>query len=520
MSEENPSGNFSESRRDFLRGLGVTVGGAAIGGGGIGTAFGQGAIPSGYTFHRVLTMLPPFLHPIIPPPYGITNITPGVFLGSFNSPGSDPGQSVIFFHGTLKDGDLPAVFRMVLRFRGHAQPTIETVEGFLSVGGEIRDIEGVPDDQLPLKVNHIGAGSGNVHGNYATSIIAEDPAGLNPDGSLSLRSLPGIYLFRSDTKKWESIARCGDPSPDGAQYGGIMGDVVLHDDNSVTLVAATTKSPSGEQKTAGRGISGFIGSQILAHVDRRGRGDVLLQTGDMLPRTHAMIESFGLIDAVKGRNFIAQVNARRIDVLGSRPGTAVVRGRVKSTGNNRMDGVELLSASPHLLPNSMLNDNSLLVGESILGPRIGRAGRAAVVTHDPRFSTGVGELEKHRLTTIQPGGERSLIVRAGDSVGPRVVGALSAPVVSSETDLTYEAEVLDDGSSRLLVSEGNNSRIILRSGDSLDGGIVTDIHHGYHSAQVDVNGRLALVVELLGDPNGDPTNSLNIVTALVVGIPA
>jgi len=519
MSEENPSDNFSESRRDFLRGVGVTVGGAAIGGGGIGSAFGQGAIPSGYTFHRVL-LIPPQHHPFVPSPYGIANLTPGVFLGSFNSPGSDPGQSVIFFHATSKNGNLPSVFRMVLRFNGHAQPTIETVEGFLSVGGEIRDIEGVPADQLPLKVSHIGVGSGNVHGNYATSIIAEDPGGLNPDGSLSLKNLPGVYLFHSETKKWENVARCGDPSPDGAQYGGIMRDVVLNDDNSVTLVAATTKSPSGEQKTAGRGISSFIGSQILAHVDRRGQGDVLLQTGDMLPRTHAMIESFGLIDVAKGRNFIAQVNARRVDILNPLPGTAVVRGRVKFTGNNRMDGVELLSASPHLLPNSMLNDDSLLVGESILGPRIGRAGRAAVVTHDPRFSIGVGELERHRLTTIQPGGQRSLIVRAGDSVGPRVVGALSAPVVSSETDLTYEAEVLDDGSSQLLVSEGNNSQIILRSGDSLGGGIVTDIHHGYHSAQVDVNGRLAFVVELLGDPNADPTNPFHIFTALVVGIPA
>lgn len=518
MGEEKPSGEFSVSRRDFLRGLGVTVGGATIGGARGYDAYGQGVIPRDYTFYPVL-FTNPALNPLLP--WDVGSLTPGVFLGSFNSPGNDPNLSTIFYHGTSKSNHAPTVYQMLLRFNPSSSPTILGITRILWRDDRLAYIRGVPQDQLPLQVSRIGTGSGNALGNYATSILAEDTGELNPDGSLSLKSLPGVYLFVSETKVWEKVVRCGDPSPDGAQYGGIMGDVVLNDDNSVTMVAATTKNPFEEQQTASHGASGVVGSQVLVHVDRRRPGEVLLQTGDMLPRTNAMIESFGLIDVVKGRNFIAQVNARRIDILNSRPGSAVVRGRVNFTGKNRMDGVELLSASSNLLPESMLNDGSLLVGESILGPRIGRAGLAAVIIHDPRFSDSIGELEKHHLTAIQPGGQRSVIVRAGDAFGPRVVGALSAPVVSSEAGLTYITEILDDGSSQLVVSDNmENSQVILRSGDFVSGSMVTDINQGYHPAQVDVNGRLAFTVELLRDTGLDPNNPDNILTALVIGVPA
>ena len=45
-----------DSRREFLRKLGTTVGGAALtGGGAVGPLFGQSPLPSGYKFYRVLT---------------------------------------------------------------------------------------------------------------------------------------------------------------------------------------------------------------------------------------------------------------------------------------------------------------------------------------------------------------------------------------------------------------------------------------------------------------------------------
>lgn len=517
MSDKKQPEQLDLSRRDFLQALGMALGGVVIGGGTFGTAYGQGGgIPSGYTFYRVLTVGTSNANE-----QDVGGITPGVMVGSFNSAGNDPNLGSIFFHGSSKKTGDPCVFRMLLSWTS-GRPVFEGLELFLYRNQQLDFIDGVPAEQLPLIVSRIGTGSANAQGNYATTLGAEDTGETSPDGSISLNSLPGVFLYASETKTWRNVARCGDTSPDGGKYGGIMGDVVLHDDNSVTFVAATTDAPSitGLASATGLRTPRFAGSHALVHMDESGQASVLLKTGDMLPRTNAMVESFGLIDVVKGRDFVAQVNARRVDIVNPRIGTAIVQGRIGIVKKRRTDGVTMLAASHHVLPESMQKDDSVIVGESIIGPRIGWRGLAAVVTHDPFFDAAIGELEKHCLSTVLPGGRRTLIVRAGDAHGPRVVSALSAPVVSSEAEITYVAELLDDGTTQLVVTDGHNRQIILQSGELIGGASVTEINHGYHPAQVDVGGRLAFGAEFLKNPNGDPHDPGNVETSLVVGIPA
>ncbi|AXC11915.1 hypothetical protein ACPOL_2599 [Acidisarcina polymorpha] len=515
MSEEERGDEFSVSRRNFLRGLGTALGGVALGGGAVGAAFGQGGIPSGYTFYRLITVGNTYANQ-----NDIGGITPAVMLGSVNSVEGDPSAGVVFFHGTSKATSEPTVFRQIVSYRG-GTPSPNGIDVLLTHGSTLTSIEGVPPEQLPLLVSNIGTGSGNASGNYATTIAAEDTGENSEDGSMSLKSLPGVYLYTFATKSWKKVVRFGDPSPDGGKYGGIFGDVVLNDDDSVTLVAATTEPPAGTSysASASRTRRAFAGSHALVQVKDSSRSVVLLKSGDMLPGTHAMIESFGLIDVSKGRHFIAQVGARRADILGAKPGTAVVQGRLDFRGNNRGEGLRLHAASPHLLHERMLKTDSVILGESIIGPRIGVRGLAALVTHDPVFASGIGELEKQRFTTISNAG-RDLIVRAGDGRGTRHVAALSAPVVSTEVGISYVAELLEDGSTQLIVTDGTTKTVILRSGDLIEGASVTEINHGYHPAQVDVSGRLAFAAEFLKDPNGDPNNEHNIETSLVIGIPA
>jgi hypothetical protein len=515
VSERERGDEFSVSRRDFLRGLGTALGGVAIGGGSVNTAFGQGGIPNGYTFYRLVT---------IGSIYAINNdiggLTPAVMLGSVNSIEGDPSAGVIFFHGKSKTTGEPTVYRQIVSYRDGKPPLPNGIDVLLTHGSTLTNIEGVPSDQLPLLVSTIGTGSGNASGNYATTIAAEDTGEDSEDGSMSLKSLPGAYLYTFQTKSWKKVIRFGDDSPDGGKYGGIFGDVVLNDDNSVTLVAATTAPPSGTTYSASSSRTpAFAGSHALIQVDDSCKSVLLLKSGDMLPGTRAMIESFGLIDVAKGTHFIAQVGARRADILDARPGTAVIQGRIGFTGANRTNGLKLHAASPHLLPESMLKNDTVILGESIIGPRIGVRGLAALVTHDPVFGVSIGELERQRFTTISNTG-RDLIVRAGDARGPRTVGALSAPVVSTEVGISYVAELLEDGSTQLIVTDGTTKTVILRSGDLIEGAKVTEINHGYHPAQVDVHGRLAFAAEFLKNPNGDPTNPNNIETSLVVGIPA
>jgi hypothetical protein len=515
VSEEEGTDEFSTSRRNFLRGLGTALGGVAIGGGTAGVAFGQGGIPSGYTFYRFITVGDVFANT-----NRIGGITPAVMLGSVNSAGGDPSSGVMFFHGKQMPTGDPAVYRVLLQYPGGKPPLPIGIDVLLSQGGSLSSIDGVPDDQLPLLVSNIGTGSGNAVGNYATTISAEDTGEGSQDGSMSLKSLPGAYLYTHATKSWKKVVRFGDESTEGGKYGGIFGDIVLNDDNSVVLVAATTDPPSSLSSSSSRSRTpAFAGSHVVVNVDDSGGSTLLLKSGDMLPGTNAMIEGFGLIDVSRGRHFIAQVIARRADILDAPPGNAVVQGRVGLAGQNRTDGMTLLAASSHLLPEALLKTDSVILGESIIGPRIGARGLAALVTHNPVFAAGTAELERQRFTTISGTG-RNLIVRAGDSRGPRSVAALGAPVVSSEVAISYVAELLEDGSTQLVVTDGTTRQVILRSGDSIQGSTVTEINHGYHPAQVDVFGRLAFAAEFFKNANGNPNDPTNIETSIIIGIPA
>jgi hypothetical protein len=514
VSEEERADEFSVSRRNFLRGLGTALGGVAIGGGTAGIAFGQGGIPSGYTFYRFITVGDEFANI-----NSIGGITPAVMLGSVNSAVGDPSSGVMFFHGKQKTTGDPSVYRVLLDYPAGKPPLPVGIDVLLSQGGSLTSIDGVPDDQLPLLVSNIGTGSGNAVGNYATTISAEDTGEGSQDGGISLKSLPGAYLYTHATKTWKKVVRFGDESPEGGKYGGIFGDIVLNDDNSVVLVAATTDAASVSSSSPRSRRPAFAGSHVVVNVDDSGGATLLLKSGDMLPGTNAMIEGFGLIDVSRGRHFIAQVIARRADMLDALPGNAVVQGRVGLGRRDRTDALTLLAASPHLLPQQMLKTDSVILGESIIGPRIGVRGLAALVTHNPGFAGSTGELERQRFTTIS-GPSKNLIVRAGDSRGPRSVAALGAPVVSSEVGISYVAELLEDGSTQLVVTDGTTRVVILRSGDSIQGSTVTEINHGYHPAQVDVFGRLAFAAEFFKNANGNPNDPNNIETSIIIGIPA
>jgi hypothetical protein len=85
--------------------------------------------------------------------------------------------------------------------------------------------------------------------------------------------------------------------------------------------------------------------------------------------------------------------------------------------------------------------------------------------------------------------------------------------------------MMGDGRTQLFISDGVNSRIVLRSGeDRIPGRApsgdlrVTEILFGQHSTQVDALGRLAFTAEFVKNPSLPPTSD-NVMTALVIGIP-
>jgi hypothetical protein len=104
-------------------------------------------------------------------------------------------------------------------------------------------------------------------------------------------------------------------------------------------------------------------------------------------------------------------------------------------------------------------------------------------------------------------------------VNAQTATAVGGPVVSPTTGLTYVIRVLADGSTELVViNQDNQEKVILRSGDEVQGFPVTEILHGYHPAQVDPQGRVAFAAEFLTDPK-NPQAASSVISCLVVGIP-
>jgi hypothetical protein len=515
---------FLINRRQFLGTLGTAIGGVTLIGGGNFLLGQTAALPSGYRFYRVLTSG-------VDLPNGGTNpvktVGAAVMLGTYEHPEKPDLSTVLYFHGTpteqARAGEPQALFRCMLDYKsGGGDPILRDVKIEVAQGDQLRNVSGVPQDELPIVVGTLGIGSANSSAKYATTISVNDYGDQSSGGSVQTKSAPGVYLYDPFTLGWEKVARLGDDSPDGGKYGGFFGDVQLNEDGSVLFTAATTASPNPPAAAgyANRSrVPWYVGSHALVQTSPGCPLDasVILKTGDPLPGTAAVVEGFGLIDAVNGEQYVAQVNAKRLDIFSARAGTAVVRGRLNSRPNlETPPEVDLLCGSPRLFRDGIPRTLETLVGESIIGPRIGFGGLAAVVTHDALTLPGAGSFDFQRLSTWGRLG-RDLILRAGDA-GASTASALGAPVVSSESGITFVAEQLADGTTRLLVSNGSETQVILRSGDLIDGLQVTEILHGYHPAQVDYLGRLAFAAEVV-TPFKDPNNESNIATCVVIGIP-
>jgi hypothetical protein len=517
----------SDSRREFLKQMGVALGGVALtGGGAISPLFGQTPLPSGYNFYRVWTAGVPIINEI---PNPVSSLGAAVMLGSFQAEGK-PQSDVIYFHGRTTEkahaGSPQALFRAQIDYSSPSKPLVKNLFTVVAEGDSLTQVDGVPRDQLPIVVGSLGIGSANSTAHYATTITVDDYGATNNENySVPAKAAPGVYLLDPQFG-WSKVARLGDTppdSPDGTSYGGFFGDVHLNEDNTVDFVAATTDvpPPPGLGAAARRSsVPWTVATHALIHSSPENPGNsyIVLKTGDRLPGTAAVVESIGLFNAIHGELFVAQVNARRLDILNALPGTAVVRGRLQRGGGAAgPPNLDLLTGSPGLFKNGLPTDRDTLLGETFIGPRIGFGGLTAIVTHDSVSVPSGGSLDLQRLSTWGRQG-RELIFRAGD-VNADSASAMGGPVVSPTTGLTYVIRVLADGSTELVVfSQDGNEKVILRSGDVVQGYPITEILHGYHPAQVDPQGRLAFAAEFLTDPK-NPQAAGSVISCLVIGIP-
>lgn len=492
------------SRRDVLKTIGGVLGGVSLIG--HGTARGQalGTMPNGYTFYRVLRANQGGRFS------GVDN-TLGDMSGSvmMASPLSGSGIGYVYVHGTQRPafGSAAALFEVAIDF-SPTPPVVRRVMEIATEGEKLNVDGGI------ITAGHIGTGASNANGEYVTTIEPSEPS-----DTIEVANSPGVYLYRPKgvgNGSWSRIIRFGDPVPgQSSLYGGDFGDLALDNDENLLLAAATTQSP-------GDNVSGFAGSQALiaTSLSSRRSGRVLLQTGDMLPYGTAAVESVGLIDLAARNTFAAQITARRLNAGATRSGTALIAGNTQASGQQ-----VIVAASPDVVPAELALQRNITSGETFFGPRVDPLLDVAFVTHDGTFQTSIGSNAVETLGYYSRGSARRL-QNTQISASDDQVMALGAPCIGN-TGLMYGTQMLGSGKTQLFVSDGVNSRIVLRSGEDYIRGsnpdqplLVSEILFGHHSTQVDADGRLVFTAEFLENPNSDRyQDPRNVITALVIGVP-
>jgi len=343
-------------------------------------------------------------------------------------------------------------------------------------------------------VDRLGTGDANVDGHYATTITSQDLK-----DTVSINSAPGVYLYDPETDRWTQKARFGDVLADGAEYGGLFGDVALADDDSVLFSAGTTEP-----------VPGFGGAHALMLAPPGGSPrdhKALVRTGNMLQGTNAVVDGIGLIDASGADgSLVAQLFASRRNGGNRELGTALVQGDFRKGSSS----LRVLAASPHLVSPQRGN---FTIGETIMGPRIAGASLVSYVTHtdDLHSAEAVRFTRGQRQFRTQQTGD---VVRGMQST----VAAVNAPVISS-SGLMFDTVFLQNGDTALTVTDGQRTEVLLASGDEVEGLTVTNILFGCHPRNVDGGNRLAFTAEFLKNSRGNPNDPNNVFTNLVIGIP-
>lgn len=492
------------SRRRFLQGTGGAVGGTILtlyGGPVFAKKPGRGGgprqtPPNGYKFYRIITT-------------GVSNnftdIGAAVMISS--------AQPHVYFHAT-NSSNLDGAFQLPVNYDSSGIPSA----GFnafpvLAQGSSIPAslLLGVPFEQTPVRVDRVGTGDTNANANFATTVQSVPPIiSTNPTvlAQPTLGDGQGVYFYNREQNQYQRIAFVGDPAPGGGVYGSVFGDVALGNDDSVTFTSCITQ-PSGQGSPQDALIHMPQANPELAYT--------LLQTGDLLPDSNAVITSLGLVDTASDGSFVVQVTAGRRDPgAETRDGTALVAGNVRHFRKR----LRLIAASPHLLSRRKGRHRDITLGESYFGPRVSIGGTVGYVTHTTSHQHQLMINDRNR-------GGPDVLLFSGEqlpgSSDDNCVAAVTPPSPTDDGSLYAYTIMCESGDSQLWISNGDPSSdvMVLQSSDEIeDGSQITDILQGYHPTQLDNQGRIAFGAEFLKNKNNSPDDDDNIVASVVIGVPA
>lgn len=441
------------SRREFIKTISGVIGGAML----VSCGSGSGRSPNAYRFYRVATS-------------GDTvgDSARSMVINSFRGSVHLSSNGVITFDAFDVDKRL-GVFQVGVDL-AKSQPTIDWGRTALIAGETLADgrvVSGVK----AMDVNSAGS-------------IAVDIVPTTRKGQSIKHVGSGLYL-EIERHGFEPVFNYNQKLLDATVYStGILGDIALHEDNEILVVASYNAADA--EILPGQGLFYLPGASVSS-------ASMLMSTANFVPSANHSLAAIGLVDLHDNGHYVIQGNA--LPMTSSKAnvsGSDVQSSALMLTGNVKTTEKQLSGAAPELGAGDV-------TGQFFYGPRMTSSGIPYGITWDAAN-------ENMKLYH----GER-LVIGTGDisPTGGEVL-LLSTGSVGIDGALYYTISSVNPSSQDLVVYNGVDHSILLSIGDVLaDGGApVEAIYFGATTKHVDAQNRIVMFCSFT-----DGTGSL------VIGLP-
>lgn len=446
-------------RRDFLKMLGGALGAVTLttscgSSGGSTAATLVAPIPNGYRFYRVLSS-----GDALPGGNTLAAVPGSVSLNNINE---------IYFYG-MDQSSVNGYYELAIDY-AKPRPAVARVRKVVREGDVLNDSK---------EVVQINMGDMNDNGSVAAVIQTND-------------KLSGLYLER-EKKGFDPVAGYLAALPGGGgKFGAIFGDVDIHSNDDILLVAHF--APDGSAQ-AQQGLFYLPGGEVNQ------KGSIVASTQDLIPNIDGFVTGIGLVDLHDNGNYVMQAYGVTTTAHMKQQATPSggtldsISASMLISGHVGTQASKVLHSASHILKSRVAAVwDGLSVGEVMYGPRIGANNDVAYVVHE----TGTQQVLNYN-------GKQVYSTASLSPLGATIV-SMSAPVVGSN-GLLYTQVVTDKGL-ELLVYNGAELKTVLSKDDQVDGAPLSSFFFGFMPDQVDSSGRIVLTGDF---PDGS--------TSIIVGIP-
>ncbi len=312
-----------------------------------------------------------------------------------------------------------------------------------------------------------------------------DSADSNHKGSIAVLAvnqqehIPAVYLERQGGEL-EQVASFHQEIPGtGYRFGAVFSDLDLHGEDDLLLVSHFSSEGQG---------GGQVGLFRLAQGEVNQNTSLLLSTPALVHGQKGDVASLGLVHANHDGDYVLQAftnNGQPITSLQSgsqEQGAAKRQGSVLLAGSARKPMRQGYAALAW--PQFPKPGGPPASGEIVYGPRVSPEGKPAYVVH-------VGP---DRLSMVID--DRTLISSGDLAPGGWVVASMSPPMAGPNG--LYYFNLLgytDQNVFEFMVSNGTEAKVILGMLDQVGDRRIVNLLWGFHTDQVDDQGRLVFVAE-------------------------